>query len=431
VNAITGPRLTMLSSQLWRNPAGWLTTVDICAVLVALSLPWSTSLVAIFGAALLFTRIPFLDVRSFLQLLRQPICLAPIALFLLTCVGTLWSDASWATRLHAINPAVKLLMLPVLFYHFQRSERGLWVFVAFLISCSVLAVMSWIVLFYPELSLRVIDPEPGIFVKSHIQQGQEFTLCAVALAFPIIASLRSGKFQTAALLAAIVLNLLVNMAFVTVSRTALVTMPIMLAVFGLLHLKRRTNLMIFAGLVVVAIAAWAVSPRLQARISSFARDYRIYKEDNQPSSIGSRLEYWEKSLRFFVEAPIIGHGSGSTRGLFEQAATAPATLAGGQVVSNPHNQTLNVAVQWGVVGIAVLFALWTVHLRLFRDETLAAWIGLLVVVQNIFTSLFNSHLFDFHEGWMYVLGVGVAGGMVLKARATEALPSRIASPPGP
>jgi len=421
----------MLSSQLWRNPAGWLTTVDICAVLVALSLPWSTSLVAIFGAALLFTRIPFLDVRSFLQLLRQPICLAPIALFLLTCVGTLWSDASWATRLHAINPAVKLLMLPVLFYHFQRSERGLWVFVAFLISCSVLAVMSWIVLFYPEMSLRVIDPEPGIFVKSHIQQGQEFTLCAVALAFPIIASLRSGKFQTAALLAAIVLNLLVNMAFVTVSRTALVTMPIMLAVFGLLHLKRRTNLMIFAGLVVVAIAAWAVSPRLQARISSFARDYRIYKEDNQPSSIGSRLEYWEKSLRFFVEAPIIGHGSGSTRGLFEQAATAPATLAGGQVVSNPHNQTLNVAVQWGVVGIAVLFALWTVHLRLFRDETLAAWIGLLVVVQNIFTSLFNSHLFDFHEGWMYVLGVGVAGGMVLKARATEALPSRIASPPGP
>ena len=428
MTAIAGNPPAMLPAQRWRDPAAWLTTVDICAVLVALSLPWSTSLVAIFGAALLITRIPFLDVRSFLQLLKQPICLAPIALFLLACVGTLWSDASWPTRLHAINPTVKLLMLPVLFYHFQRSERGLWVFVAFLISCSLLAVMSWIVLFHPSLSFRVIDPEPGIFVKSHIQQGQEFTLCAVALAFPIIASLRTKKFEMAALLVAVVLNLLVNMAFVTVSRTALVTMPIMLAVFGLLHLKRRTNLMIFSGLIVLAIATWAVSPQLQARISSFARDYRIYKEDNQPSSIGSRLEYWEKSLRFFVEAPIIGHGSGSTRGLFEQAATAPAVLVGGQVVSNPHNQTLNVAVQWGVIGIAVLFALWAVHLRLFRGETLASWIGLLVVVQNIFTSLFNSHLFDFHEGWMYVLGVGVAGGMVLRARATEPAPSRI---PGP
>jgi hypothetical protein len=37
----------------------------------------------------------------------------------------------------------------------------------------------------------------------------------------------------------------------------------------------------------------------------------------------------------------------------------------------------------------------------------------MVVLQNIFTSLFNSHIFDFNEGWMYVLGVGIAGGMVL------------------
>ncbi len=419
MTAIAGNVTTTLAPPRWRDPAAWLTTVDIFAILIALSLPWSTSLVAIFAVALLLTRLPFLDLRAFLQLLTQPICAAPVALVLLACAGTLWSDADWATRLHAINPTTKLLMLPVLFYHFQRSERGLWVFVAFLISCTLLTVMSWIVLFHPELSFRKFDPEPGIFVKSHIQQSQEFTLCAVALAYPIFASLRERKWVTVALLAAIVLNFLVNMAFVTVSRTALVTMPIMLAVFGLLHLRWRTNLMIFCGVIVVSLAAWAISPQLQARISSFARDYKIYKEDNQPSSIGSRLEYWEKSLRFFVEAPIIGHGSGSTRGLFEQAATAPAVLAGGQVVSNPHNQTLNVAVQWGAVGVAILFALWAVHLRLFRGETLASWIGLLVVVQNIFTSLFNSHLFDFHEGWMYVLGVGVAGGMVLKARAAD------------
>src|SRR5450432_488794 len=53
-----------------------------------------------------------------------------------------------------------------------------------------------------------------------------------------------------------------------------------------------------------------------------------------------------------------------------------------------------------------------------RGEGLVAWIGLLVVVQNIFTSLFNSHLFDFNEGWIYVLGAGVAGGMALKAGAS-------------
>jgi O-antigen ligase len=39
----------------------------------------------------------------------------------------------------------------------------------------------------------------------------------------------------------------------------------------------------------------------------------------------------------------------------------------------------------------------------------------MVVLHNIFTSLFNSHLFDFNEGWIYVLGVGIAGSTVLRS----------------
>ena len=90
------------------------------------------------------------------------------------------------------------------------------------------------------------------------------------------------------------------------------------------------------------------------------------------------------------------------------------------MIGNPHNQTLNVAVQWGSIGVVLLYAMWLSHLLLFRGEGLVAWIGLMVVLQNFFSSLFNSHLFDFHEGWMYVLGVGVAGGMILRAKDTEA-----------
>jgi O-antigen ligase len=129
--------------------------------------------------------------------------------------------------------------------------------------------------------------------------------------------------------------------------------------------------------------------------------------------------FWQKSLRFFSEAPLLGHGTGSIRALFEEAAVGQFG-ADAEVVANPHNQTLNVAIQWGVIGIVVLCAMWLVHLLLFRGDDLAVWIGLMVVVQNIFTSLFNSHLFDFHEGWMYVLGVGVAGGMTLRVRRQDA-----------
>ena len=278
--------------------------------------------------------------------------------------------------------------------------------------------MSWIVVFDPRLALK---PEAayGVPVKNYIDQSQEFALCAVALAFPIVTLLRTNRIMQALLLSAIALSFVANMAFVVVSRTALVTMPIMLAVFALLHLKWRSIVMIFSTAIVLAGLAWTASPHLRWTTATFLRDYQIYRELDQPTSIGMRLEFWEKSLRFFAEAPIIGHGTGSTRGLFEQAATGPKVLAGGQVVSNPHNQTLNVAVQWGVVGIVVLYAMWLAHLLLFRGEGLVAWIGLLVVVQNIFTSLFNSHIFDFTAGWMYVLGVGIAGGMVLKTGSRE------------
>jgi O-antigen ligase len=408
---------------VWRDPAAWAKTADICAVLVALSLPWSTSLVGIFATAWLVTVAPTLDVRAFMGSLKRPICALPIALFALAVIGTLWSDAAWGVRLYAISPTAKLLVLPLLFYHYERSTRGMWVFVAFLISCTLLMAMSWVVAFHPGITLKPgLEVSRGIFVKNYIDQSQEFALCAVALAYPVIILLRAKRVWFALLLGAVALSFVANMAFVIVSRTALVTMPIMLAVFALLHLKWRANLSIFVAVLVLAGLAWTVSPQLRWTASTFQRDYKLYNEQNQPTSIGLRLEFWKKSLRFFADAPILGHGTGSTRGLFEQAATGPAVLAGGQVIGNPHNQTLNIAVQWGVIGVVILYAMWLVHLLLFRVEGLVAWIGLLVVLQNIFSSLFNSHLFDFHEGWMYVLGVGVAGGMVLKQNWREAVP---------
>lgn len=200
-------------------------------------------------------------------------------------LGTLWSDASWGTRLHAVNPATKLLVLPFLFYHFERSTRGMWVFVAFLASCTVLTAASWMVAIDPSLSLKA-PGEPtghGIFVKNYIAQSLEFVLCAVVLAFPIITLLRDGKIRQGLLLTAAALNFVVNMIFAVVSRTTLVTLPVMLAVFAVAHLKWRTNIMLFVTAAVLPALAWTVSPQLQATTDRFARDYRITRNSmNRP-----------------------------------------------------------------------------------------------------------------------------------------------------
>jgi hypothetical protein len=60
--------------------------------------------------------------------------------------------------------------------------------------------------------------------------------------------------------------------------------------------------------------------------------------------------------------------------------------------------------------------MWISHFILFREDSAIAWLGTVVVVENIVSSFFHSHLFDFNNGWLYVFGVGVLGGTVLHRR---------------
>jgi hypothetical protein len=151
------------------------------------------------------------------------------------------------------------------------------------------------------------------------------------------------------------------------------------------------------------------------RTETIWTDLQIYEKTDARTSSGERAEFAKKSIAFIREAPIIGHGTGTIRALFTKAS-AGQTGAAGVAAANPHNQTFAVAIQLGLVGALVLWAMWVAHLWMFRTGGLAEWIGFVVVVQNIVGSLFNSHLFDFLQGWVYVVGVGVAGGMTLKHR---------------
>src|SRR5260370_32391428 len=193
--------------------------------------------------------------------------------------------------------------------------------------------------------------------------------------------LQSNRMRLAALLTVVALSFLANMMFVVISRTALVTMPIMLAVFAPLHLKLRTTMVASCAAVLLAAVAWNASPDLRTTTLKFLADYQQTWVQNNPSGMGSRLEFWQKSLHFFAEAPVIGHGTGATRGLFEQAAIGQIG-AHAEIVGNPHNQTLNVAVHWGTSGGIVLYSMWSAHLLLFRGDGLANWVSLWVVVQN-------------------------------------------------
>ncbi|MBN8981908.1 MAG: O-antigen ligase family protein [Rhizobiales bacterium] len=394
-----------------RDRNAWIRTADVVAVLLALSLPWSTSLVAIFAVAFVVCLIPAFDKNLFLQSLKRPASIAPVALFALAVIGMAWaSDIPWAARLHGFGPVAKLLLIPLLIYQIERSGRGLWIVAAFVLSCSVVMVLSW----YLYFAGFTWSYWPGVPVKNYIAQSQEFTFCIFALFGAVILLLEKGETKIAYGLAALAAIFTANLLFVVSSRTALICAPILLTVFAFRHFSRNGVLLTLLLACVAAAVAWTMSPELRTRVSYGFGELKGYEEQNLPTSTGLRLEYWKKSMKFIEAAPLFGNGTGSIRTLFERDAVGK-TGASAEVIGNPHNQTLNVAVQWGLLGVVALYVMWVVHLRLFATaDSFAGWIGLVAVVENIASSIFNSHLFDFTEGWLYVLAIGIAGGMVFR-----------------
>jgi hypothetical protein len=144
--------------------------------------------------------------------------------FALAILGMLWANGPWSTRFHSVDPVAKLLAIPFLFYHFGRSQRGHWVFIAFLLSCVLLMLASWGVLFAPEWRMTYAQIA-GVPIKNYIDQSQEFALCIFALVYLISALFSQRRFMSVAICAVLVFGFCANLMFVVVARTALVYTP--------------------------------------------------------------------------------------------------------------------------------------------------------------------------------------------------------------
>jgi len=422
---------------LWarmRDRERWAAAADGLAVALAVSLPWSSSATAILAGLLLIAIIPTLDRSALRRVLSTPAGGLPVLFWLLGLVGMLWAaGVPMAERWDGLKSFYKLLFIPLLIVQFSRSDRAPWVMTGFLASSVVLMALSWALLLLPGVTFPWHGHGPtGVPVKDYIAQSAEFTFCTFILAAIAVDAWRGQRRWIALALSLLALLFLANIFYASVSRTALVVIPILVLLFAYKKLSGAGAIGVLLAAVLLSALTWSFAPKVGRNITDLWSEVYEFRPESASTRAGERLEFWRKSIGFVVKAPLIGHGTGSIRTQFRESIvrqTGMAALAS----ANPHNQTLAVAIQLGFVGTAALFAMWLAHLLIFRGTGLAAWAGLLVVSQNIVGSLFNSHLFDFTQGWGYVIGVGVAGGVALKhivgsqqakaAAGNEALPS--------
>jgi O-antigen ligase len=317
----------------------------------------------------------------------------------------------------------------LLLAQFRRSQCGPCACYGFLISATVLLALSSLFALLPTRALAHVPlfgahvKAYGVPVKDYILQSGIFLICAFGLIGAAFERWREARWRTVAALLGLAACFLANIAFVATSRTTFAVAPLLAIVLGYRYFGWRG--VALAGIVAAALAGLALtaSPYLHSRVMHSFIELRDYLNMDEVNSTGLHMEFLKKSAAIVEAAPIIGHGTGSIAEQFRLAASGDAGSISAVTTVNPHSQIFAVAIELGVVGAAVLLAMWAAHVLLFRGAGLMASIGTVIVVQNFLSSLVNSHLFDFGQGWLYVFGVGIVGGTVLRdAQIPPAVP---------
>jgi O-antigen ligase len=413
-----------LDSRTFQRAADWL------AVAVAVSLPWSTSATIVLIVLWLVAVLPTLEFAGVRRELATAAGGLPVLLWLLAAIGMLWAEVPWAERVDGLGGFHRLLVIPLLLAQFRRSEYGRCACYGFLVSATVVLVLSsllalmppWLVARVPVFGRHALDY--GVPVKDYIWQSGTFLICAFVLVGVACERWREAGWRTITVLLGLAAGFLVNIAFVATSRTAVLVGPLLAVVLGYRLFGWRGVAVAVAVAAALAGVAMRESPYLYGRVMHSFTELRDYRNTDEANSTGLHFEFLKKSAEIVERAPVIGHGTGSIAEQFRLAAVGASGTASAATTVNPHSQIFAVAIELGVVGAAVLLAMWAAHFLMFRGAGLMAGIGTIVVVENFAASLVNSHLFDFSQGWLYVFGVGIAGGTVLR----NARPAAAASP---
>lgn len=380
------------------------------AVATAFSLPLSTSAQAIAASIFVVLAIATLDLSRFTATIRSPAAWLPAALFALILIGVTWSSEPLPIALKWVGPYAKLLLIPIVMMTAFSRKEGLQIACGFLAACTILLLLSWASVVWPSGPWGWFK-EASVPVKDNAVQSGEFALCAFGLAY---AGLRHwSENRTRAMLALLLAALFfVNGVFVNISKTGILMAGALLTLLLLETQGWRRGVLIAIPAMLAIVVALSFSPSAQVRLKQFLEGTEPVHDNRENFSTVARLYFWKQSQAFIASAPVLGHGTGSIASLY-RGLDQSKTFGN---IPDPHNQFLHTALQVGLVGGALLIAMWAAHLALFWGSGPLRAMGLAIVVQNILGCLFNSHLSTVTQGMLYCLGVGLIGALIWSAR---------------
>ncbi len=392
-------------------------------MLVALAavIPFSTALTNIAFGLLLLCWLVSGDFAGKLRMLRSSnAAMASVAIFLLIGAATLYSLASPQVAVHYWLGCRKWLLIPLaatLVCDQLWQRRVLWAFACAAtldLACS-LAIAAYPLPFLGDafLAQRASLAEQGIYGLVGVDptaQSLEFLIagafCLHLSAVPAPAGPGSGA---RAALRALALAFVLDIIYLSGGRTGFLLCLVVLPLCAWQLLPRRKALIALVLLGCAIPLFWVSSPHLRTRSLAVVHDVQRYDaagHADQANSTGLRLSFYRNALELIGENPLLGTGTGSIETAYSRLLAAkPGTAE--VPTSNLHNEYLNMAAQFGLLGLLAFLAWIASHWAAARLAQ-PPWRPLAQTTILVFAigSLANSLFTTSREGYLYALLIG-------------------------
>ncbi|WP_404463364.1 O-antigen ligase family protein [Vreelandella aquamarina] len=161
------------------------------------------------------------------------------------------------------------------------------------------------------------------------------------------------------------------------SRGGWVGFPIVLLVLYRAYgtqLSNKLKAAVFAIVVIGGAAVYAV-PQIgvQERVHQAFSDIALYVSgENRSTSVGSRFEMWRGAAQLIQEKPLTGWGSNGYADAMAEFGEMGVISAEAAQYGHAHNEFIDAFAKRGLLGLAVLLALYLVPMRLFARHLQAS-----------------------------------------------------------
>jgi O-antigen ligase len=380
------------------------------------------------GAMARATEIAFCAMFLFLPLSKPLLYISSATAFALFFAGGGLQQARrhWRTQ-PWMAPALALASLPLLsllvhgdalrgLSHLHLAYYWLFAFVACAAAASGMPVLPWLKAFlcgmfvafcYSQASAAgwiAFSNEPSS-MANYILYSQLLAMAIVLL--PVLYRHERERRMKWLYLAAMALFFLglVSGRGRSGMLAVLALLPFMFGnIFG--HAHRRKILLASAA----TVLALLMSPQVQTRIEAAVSDFRLMRQEVTDTSLGYRLQMWEKAGEVIRAHPLIGSTPNGFREAWHSTPRSGEALA----FVEPHNAFLFYASSYGLIGLAVLIWLYAALLWTgWRNRgSLVGGAGFAFAVVVVLGSLTNTmFLGAVSHSWL-MLFIGLQGGLM-------------------